>query len=521
MARLWLALLLCLAAAKIIMNPDTRYFVDELGRSRLFHGLNVVVKGTPFIPITDHFDPQMSVSAEDIANLQTWGFNFIRLGVMWQAVETSPQVYNTTYLAEITTLINTLGAAGIYTLVDAHQDVFARKFCGEGVPDFYVTDLDTSCDYGPLSENAGCKTMESFNLEYDEDGFPTIESCLKHVFVEYYFTPEASSAFDNLYKNVNGIRDRFLDYWDVVIDTFKDNPYVLGYNPLNEPFNGNFFKDLTLWFPGALDHKVLQGLYQDFNKVTRRHTKDQIIFFEPGQCDTLSVLGGLVFPAGFDETPGGSENNAYQILNDHTYCCQASSTICSTGEPDINQAPLCRKFHENRVGTRSKDAKRLGVGLIISEFGACSASDACVTEINSVTEVCDENLVSWAYWGFKGFYDYTTSGSYTEGLYSQDGSLQTNKLKALARTYISAFQGVPLKMSFNSTSNDFYAEYEVDPSIQGPTEVSLSLNYPYGYLYVIENSLGLQPEVKETSNGLMITYASGPKSKTTLSIKAK
>jgi hypothetical protein len=139
-----------------------------------------------------------------------------------------------------------------------------------------------------------------------------------------------------------------------------------------------------------------------------------------------------------------------------------------------------------------------------------------VTEINSVTEVCDENLVSW---GFKR--GSTTSGSYTEGLYSQDGSLQTNKLKALARTYISAFQGVPLKMSSNSTSNDFYAEYEVDPSIQGPTDVSLSLNYPYGYLYVIENSAGLQPEVKETSNGLMITYASGPKSKTTLSIKAK
>ena len=35
-------------------------------------------------------------------------------------------------------MINKLGDAGIYTLIDAHQDVFARSICGEGVPDFYT-----------------------------------------------------------------------------------------------------------------------------------------------------------------------------------------------------------------------------------------------------------------------------------------------------------------------------------------------------------------------------------------------
>ena len=49
-----------------------------------------------------------------------WGFNFVRLGVMWEAVEVAPGVYNDTYLDEIELLINKLGQNGIYTLVDAH-----------------------------------------------------------------------------------------------------------------------------------------------------------------------------------------------------------------------------------------------------------------------------------------------------------------------------------------------------------------------------------------------------------------
>ena len=76
-----------------------------------------------------------------------WGFNFVRLGVMWEAVERSPGVYNTTYLAEVNKLINKLGSRGIYTMVDAHQDVFARSICGEGMPTFYIGEgqIDRTC----------------------------------------------------------------------------------------------------------------------------------------------------------------------------------------------------------------------------------------------------------------------------------------------------------------------------------------------------------------------------------------
>lgn len=66
----------------------------------MFHGFNVIYKIAPYIPDEAAFDPQNSLSDEDIIDLKNWGFNFVRLGVMWEAVETAPGVYNTTYLDE-------------------------------------------------------------------------------------------------------------------------------------------------------------------------------------------------------------------------------------------------------------------------------------------------------------------------------------------------------------------------------------------------------------------------------------
>ena len=48
------------------VNPETRFFEDEFGRTVLFHGVNVVYKVAPFIPSNGEFDPQKSLNAEDI-----------------------------------------------------------------------------------------------------------------------------------------------------------------------------------------------------------------------------------------------------------------------------------------------------------------------------------------------------------------------------------------------------------------------------------------------------------------------
>lgn len=44
-----------------------------------------------------------------------------------------------------------------------------------------------------------------------------------------------SNAFQELYDNTNGLQDAFIGYWQAVVSVFKNNPYVLGFELINEP----------------------------------------------------------------------------------------------------------------------------------------------------------------------------------------------------------------------------------------------------------------------------------------------
>jgi hypothetical protein len=144
------------------------------------------------------------------------------------------------------------------------------------------------------------------------------------------------------------------------------------------------------------------------------------MFFEAPQFpDFYGMYGGIIFNVGFTSLPGGADYASLQVLNDHTYCCEVSGDMCKDGgEPPIDQADTCRDFHMRRIATRKDDALRLNTSLIITEFGACTGSASCVMEITAVADACDDHLVSWAYWQFKDFGDFTTTiGKASEGLY--------------------------------------------------------------------------------------------------------
>jgi hypothetical protein len=83
----------------------------------------------------------------------------------------------------------------------------------------------------------------------------------------------------------------------------------------------------------------------------------------------------------------------------------------------------CRNFHFNKASTRSEDSQKLGVPLLFSEFGACSNTTACALEITNAADAFDNVLASWTYWGYKGYGDFTTTGSLMEGVYDPNGVL--------------------------------------------------------------------------------------------------
>lgn len=85
-------------------------------------------------------------------------------------------------------------------------------------------------------------------MRLDEQGLPVIEDCLKTSFIKYYPSPEVCSSFEGLYQNKQGVQDRFLDYWNVVSKKFATNEFVVGYDPINEPWPANFYKDFSLFY---------------------------------------------------------------------------------------------------------------------------------------------------------------------------------------------------------------------------------------------------------------------------------
>lgn len=91
-------------------------------RTRIFHGVNAVFKIAPWYPSTTGFDFENSLSSIDSANLKRWGFNIVRLGVMWPGVEPKERgIYDQSYLSSIETIVKNLAAQNIYVILDMHQ----------------------------------------------------------------------------------------------------------------------------------------------------------------------------------------------------------------------------------------------------------------------------------------------------------------------------------------------------------------------------------------------------------------
>jgi len=148
----------------------------------------------------------------------------------------------------------------------------------------------------------------------------------------------------------------------------------------------------------------------------------------------------------------------------------------------------------------------MGGGIFITEFGACTDSDACIAEINRITDAADGSGHSWAYWQFKYYDDITTVSGPLESFYDTGGDLQKDKVKALSRTYAPAVAGVPSLMRFSSLTGAYRLIYVASPtsSASVPTELyyNQEWHYPEGYTLSAHNAT-----VTVSGNNTMIATA--------------
>jgi len=179
--------------SRIQIDPNTQHFIDEYGRVRIFHGVNVVYKQSPFLPNLTHFDPQNSLTNDDLNNLHQWGFNVIRFYTSWMGVNPkSENNINQEYLSQLSTAIQMMENKSIYALLDCHQDLFSRYFCGEGVPDWIAAKLGNEVlNAFPFPINA--------NITREPDtGYPKLDECLKRPAINWCFTEAVMNGFQML-----------------------------------------------------------------------------------------------------------------------------------------------------------------------------------------------------------------------------------------------------------------------------------------------------------------------------------
>ena len=501
------------------------------GRYAIFHGVNVVVKLPPFIPDTEKFDPYISFTDKDIEILKRLGINLVRLGIIWESIEYSEGQYNSTHLEKMSEIVDKLEKNDITVIIDAHQDMFSRLFCGEGAPKFYTEKLTyaKNCNTNLISRFFGllsaCIPLSKHNWRYDENGYPLIEDCVAGSFIDYHKCPELMSIYDSFFKNESGVLDAFVEFWKFVAEKFKGRKNVLGYDIWNEPWASNLWTDLKSLIPGYIDNHILINFYSHIDEGISQVDPDYTMLFQPIPFpDTLPLFGGQALST-FDTAPVDPSIRK-QMFNVHSYCCAADQNVCKDGEPKAADYGRCSDFHDRKLKKNKQQAGKMNIPLIVTEFGACSSSKACYLEMLGFEKAADKYLTSWAYWMYKSYNDHTTTAAEgQEGIFNDDGTIQKMKEKALTRTYILYYQGIPEEFNFNDNTKEFNAIFQYDKSIEKPSVIYINkdFNYKNNYKLTITDIEGKELEgvtVTENGNYIEVLINNEDKIKVKVNLKA-
>jgi endoglycosylceramidase len=489
------------------------YLRDRSGRVVFFHGVNAVYKRPPFELFPAPGRP-WNFSAADASLMARLGFNVVRLGMTWSGLEpgsappndpaicargtpTNPHQFKQAvfdrYMNRLHATVELLGRFHIYTILDMHQDVYNQMFDGEGAPGWAV------CTNGlPSIDPPGRWSLE-------------------------YSTAAADMAYGHFWRNnVRGdLQGQYDKVWGLVARAFRGNPWVLGYDPFNEPYSkslirfgdAQFDSRLECFYTGAAHigalshgaHPMRCPAQDPANGVLPTilaNDPTHLIFDEP---DNYASRG---FP-----TYLGPMNLHHLVFNVHVYCGARSPV---TGNPTDVGACVRQEVHS--LGVRAEDLSEMasraqpgGPAWFVSEFGA--TSDPAM--LAAVTAQMDAEQVGWAYWAWKYYADPT--GSADESLVMADGRLRSTAM-VLSQVYPQAVAGIPVSFSYSPLSDVFNLTYAPNHHIHAPTAVFVptELHYPNGYCAratggrVTSRSGSDQLKVENARSGRSVTVSVTP-----------
>ena len=382
----------------------------------------MIDKRRPYAPDALGFDD------DDAAFLAREGFDTVRVGVIYKAVEPQPGVYDDAYLQRIENTVQTLGRHGIYSLVDFHQDLYNERFQGEGWPDWAVQD-----DGLPAQPQAG---------------FPG----------NYLVMPALQHAFDHFWNNDPGpggvgLQDRYAAAWRHVATRFRDNPTVLGYDLLNEPWPGTAWQQCANPAGCPAFDALMSEFVTRMMAAIRQADPDTLVYYEPN----------VLFNNGAD-THLADTGDAHAAMSFHDYCLTASEGNGGYGN--------CGQFDDLVFANANKRADAAGDTLLLTEFGATDARDVLL----GVLERADRAMVGWQEWHYCGCSDPTTSGPGDKQAIVRDPSkppagdnLVKGTLDTIARPYPQVVAGTPESWTFDPDKRVFDFAYSTKRAGGGGT----------------------------------------------------
>lgn len=238
-------------------------FIDDQGRQRIFHGVNFVDKGECDINWTDRgVLTDMSVRrkyglpTDDtfFFKLASKGYNIIRLGVTWDALEPKPGVYNEEYLKNISDFFDVAGKYGLFVFIDLHQDVYSGYGNGWG---------DGAPAWACLNKKGRRYHTPKFGIWAEP----------------YFFGKVTAECFDAFWNNEPvdgvGLQDRYAMLVKKLAETVKDKPNFFGFDFMNEPFPGSIGTKVF--------RKILLGVIREGLFDMKFHTLKLIISFIKGE----------------------------------------------------------------------------------------------------------------------------------------------------------------------------------------------------------------------------------------------
>jgi endoglycosylceramidase len=342
-----------------------------------------------------------------------------------------PGQIDQSYLDSIIQTAQMLERHGLYVLFDFHQDGWGVVTHGNGMP-----------AWATFTDGLPNPTSATFPLYYIQN-------------------PALQHAFDNFWANrvgPNGVplQEYYAQGMRAVASRVADDPHVLGYEAMNEPWPGTNWSECVTACPD-LEAQLLAPFYNRMaaaiRSVDRVHPllEEPFVLFNFGR-ETTSLPGAIAPPG-----------TATRVLATHDYALSA--------EDDIG-------VMDNTVAAAQRD----GTPAVIDEFGATTDT----TMIERLENGYDDHLLPWLFWAYNEEVVFNSSQPLVPP------NVRVPVLDVLTRPYPTAVNGTPTKLHFDDATTTFdfdYATTRPDGRQAAPgleTVVSVpTLRYPSGYAVTV------------------------------------